>query len=186
VPRNHKPRGKPQGRKPIPDQPIGRGVQLAVHLDGIDMRRAIQFAAQALAEQRQANRSPIPITPKNARLRVKEVVEQLSAPLTGREHTLVQAYLPEALPGAEAAAQAVRQSPNPRQTLRDLQMLAVARSLLAGLPRLRVAVAVDPSLLGQLFAVARNIADEFVAKAIVTIPFDLAGNYKLPDDADNW
>jgi hypothetical protein len=180
VPRKHKPSGNPQGRKPIPDQPIGRGVQLAVHLDGIEPQRAVRFGAQALMAQRKANKSPIPILPRNAVLRVKQVVEQLSAPLTERECMLVQDYFPD----NKVAAQAVRLSSDPRKTLRDVHMMVLARILWHRLPRLQAAVAVDHTLLGQLFAVARNIADDFVARSIVTIPGEFTGNYKLPDDAE--
>jgi hypothetical protein len=180
MPRNYRRKGRPaegrayqpRGRKPINDAPNASAAQFAIHLEGADPRRAVRLAALALATQRQADKSPIPITRKNAAQRIREVARQLSAPLTAREVTLIQ----EALPDLEVARQVVQQSTDPRKALRDVLMLAIARALVRRAPILQEALAADPAFLGEICAWAREFADGQLARSIVTLPSESAGN----------
>ena len=162
MPRDYEPKGRPaEGRKPIDDRPFARGVQLAVLLDHLDRRRALQAAAQILQERHADG-----IGRDSATRRIREVLDGISSPITPQE----QALLGRLLVNLQAAARWVRQAPDPRVAMRNVLALTIADAVLRLLPALQAEATQDPAVRLELTAWARQQADTWMERSIVTIP----------------
>jgi hypothetical protein len=135
--RRYQPKGKPsEGRPAIDDRPVGRGASFAVRVEGRELKRVLQAAAQQLLAQRDARPGQKPHKPKpgkrdrrqdNAVQRVKEMMARVDIPFTEEERTLIEQFT---LLDTRVAARHVRAAARrggqmaARAAMRDVQVLA--------------------------------------------------------------